>query len=375
MSFVDYKHLDQKIWELSRSSQLNLLTYVTPQNLEQEKEKFLKEFNAGVEYNPLFIYPSKNPLYNYFALKPSFEIYKSELKELLKNLDSECFGLLCEGKILDFIESMELMKSVGTANFSENSNSYFGFPDNKLYKSALQLVKEKDKINKSKIVSLNEAQTIIKNFLAKKKIKYKLVLRDSSSSKFSVFPGLKTIYINKNTKFDSDTLKRFIAHEIETHIYRYENGLAQPYSIFTLGTSRKSLETEEGLAVNNEKAKKIEISSQLKVYAGRVVAIQLASRKSFYEVFKFLRDYFSEEEAFELTLRAKRGTLKTSEPGAFTKDLLYYKGMFVVEEFLKENPIEDLYYGKYAADEVALVKGVAGIKKPKFFPEINSLEI
>jgi len=371
MTFVDYKQLDKKILELSNSSQMNLLSYVNPLNIDEEKIKFLNEFKQGNEYNPVFKYKSKNPLYSYFALKPTFETYKNELKELLKNTGDSSFSLLCEGKIFDLIERIELLKSIGTANFSENSNGFFGAPDNKLYKLALNIIKKEIKPNNSRKVSLNEAQNVIKRFLEKKKINYKIVLRDSSSSNFSVFPKIKTLYINKNIKFNSDSLKRGIAHEIETHIYRYENGLTQPYSIFALGTSKQTLETEEGLAVNMELSKNLEIEFQLKIYAGRTVAIMLASKKSFYETYKFLIDYFSEDEAFEFTLRAKRGTFKTSDPGAFTKDLLYFRGMFVVRDFLKENPIEDLYYGKYSVSETAIVKGVAGIKFPKFLPNVG----
>ena len=48
----------------------------------QINEKFFEEIKIGNEYNPKFLYPSKNPLYSYFSMKPTFETYKRELKEL-----------------------------------------------------------------------------------------------------------------------------------------------------------------------------------------------------------------------------------------------------------------------------------------------------
>ncbi|MDD3083651.1 MAG: DUF1704 domain-containing protein [Candidatus ainarchaeum sp.] len=370
MSFVDYRGLDQRIGEISISTQLNILFYINPQNLLEEKKKFFEEIVKGNEYNPLFVYPSKNPLFSYFSMKPVFETYKTELKELLEKVGNDSLGLLCENKILDILESIELVKSIGTSNFTENSKQFYGELDNKLVKLAKKQVEEKVPIFKGNKISFNNAINIIKNFLKKKKLNYKLELRDSTGSMFAVNSPEGILYINKDLVFNSDLVKRFISHEIETHIYRYENGLTQPYSIFSQGTSKRMLETEEGLAVNIELLKGLEVENSLKQYAGRVIAVHTASKKSFFETFNYLKEFFSEEEAFNLTLRAKRGTFKTSEAGAFTKDMLYYRGMFLIKDFLKENPIEDLFYGKYSVEDLHLVKGVDGLKKPKFLPEI-----
>lgn len=368
--FVDYLKLDQKIAELANSSKLDILFYINPQNLEEEKTKFFEELKSGNIYNPHFRYPSKNPLYSYFSMQPNFEIYKSELRELSKDLGTDCLSLLYENKILDVIESMELVKSTGTPNFSNNSVEYYGSVDKKLLKLAKEQVSKKVKEKKSQKVTLKTAMNRINAFLKKNKLNHKIQLRDSSGALFSVAPPARKIFINKNIQFTEDMLKRFIAHEIETHIYRFENGFNQDYKILSLGTSKIMLETEEGLAVNIEKIMDLEVEKQLKIYAGRVIAVHLASKKSFYETFEELTRFFSDDEAFILTTRAKRGTYKTSEPGAFTKDMLYFRGKFLVEDFLKENGVSDLYYGKYSVTELPLVKGVDGLKKQKYLPSV-----
>jgi hypothetical protein len=362
MKFIDYKGLDQKIGEIAVSTQLNTLFYINPQNLDEEREKFFQELKKGNEYNPKFMYPSKNPLYSYFAMKPTFETYKSELRELLGELGSDCLGLLCENKILDILENIELVKSIGTPNFSENSKQFYGTVDKNLLKLAKEQVAKKILEKKGKKITLEEAK--------RKKLNYKIEMRDSTGSIFAINSKERILYINKNAEFDEILVKRLIAHEFETHAYRYENGFTQPYALLSQGTSKMMLETEEGLAVNVEKLKGLGVASQLKIYAGRVIAIDLAIKKSFYKTFKELQKYFSDDEAFILTVRAKRGTYKTSEPGAFTKDMLYFKGMFKVEEFLKEHDIKELYYGKYSIEDYSLVKGIDGLKEPKFLPEI-----
>ena len=106
-------------------------------------------------------------------------------------------------------------------------------------------------------------------------------MRPHSSSSFSVNIRTKNIFINQDYVFTKESLKRLIAHEIESHIYRYENGVRQPYLIFAKGLSKETLKTEEGLAVYVEEKKKINTDLQLKNYAGRVVAINLALKKNF----------------------------------------------------------------------------------------------
>jgi hypothetical protein len=373
MNFVDYRGLDQKIGEIAISTQLNTLFYINPQNLLEEKKKFFEELKIGNEYNPNFIYPSKNPLFSYFSMKPIFETYKSELRVLLDDVGSDCLGLLLENKILDILERIEFVKSIGTPNFAENSNQFYGVVDKNLLKLAKEQIEKKIVVKKSPKVSLNSGVKKIQSFIDKKKLNYKILLRESAGSSFSVNSKEGILYVNKDLIFDQDLIKRFIAHEIETHIYRYENGFNQHYSVLSQGTSKRMLETEEGLAVNVEKLKGLSVDNQLKIYAGRVLAIHLASKKSFYETFKELEQFFTKEEAFTLTIRAKRGTYKTSEAGAFTKDMLYFKGMFIVEDFLKEHSVKELYYGKYSIDDYSLVKEIDGLKEPKFLPEIKGL--
>lgn len=369
-SFTNYILLDQKIEELTSTSNLNVLYYLYPQNLLKEKQTFFEEFKNKNVYNPKFIYPSKNPFFSYFSMNPDFDVYKKELRDSLKDVRLDSMGLLFENKILDTIEKMELIKSIGTPNFSENSKEFFGGVDKKLLNLAKEIVEKNVRSKDNQKVSFNTAIKTIKNFLEKNKLKYSIEIRESSGSNFSVMPAAKKIFINKNLQFTTGMIKRFIGHEIEAHLYRYENGSLQPYLIFAKGVSKNTIQTEEGLAVNLEIIKNLDFKQQLKNYAGRVLAVDLASKKSFYDTFEELTKFFSFDEAFMLTFRSKRGTFKTSEPGAFTKDILYFKGKFLVEDFLKENSISDLYYGKYGVDDVFLVKDVEGLKKPKLLPDI-----
>ena len=283
--FPDYMLLDQKVCQLASATETNILNHINPLNAEEEKKRFLQKHALGDEYNPRFAYAPRNPLYSYFSISPSFETHKKELNELLEDLGRDSLGLIFEKKILDLFERMELIKSIGTPNFSNNSGEYYGKVDRKTLKFAKELLSKKPKKEGNK-VTFKKAKSMIDSFIKKKKLPYKVVQRESGGSKFSVNIRTKEIFINKDVQLTDSMVKRLIAHEIEGHAYRYENGLLQPYSIFARGLSKEGLETDEGLAITVEQKEKLNVDAQLREYAGRVLAVDIASRKNFYETYK-----------------------------------------------------------------------------------------
>jgi hypothetical protein len=183
----------------------------------------------------------------------------------------------------------------------------------------------------------------------------------------------KKLYIKKNSRFSSNSLKRIIVHEIGTHVMRAENGLCQPYRFLGRGIPGY-LNTEEGLAVYNEENSGCLNNFVLKVYAGRVIAIDMALRCSFRETYEELTKHFTKNTAWRITLRAKRGLSDTSLPGAFTKDLAYLQGYYDVKKFLaNRGNINDLYYGKIGTKHVMQVKRLPGLINPTVLPMMRYL--
>lgn len=166
----------------------------------------------------------------------------------------------------------------------------------------------------------------------------------------------RVLYINKNRKFSDDDLKRLIVHEIGTHIARAENGKKQKYAIFSYGLPNY-LETEEGLAVYNEKINNLLTNTNLKHYAGRVIAVDLALENSFSITYNELLQYFNKEFAWNLALRAKRGLIDTGKKGGFTKDYVYLKGYYMIKDFVeKGGNVKDLYVGKIGIEHLPIIK-------------------
>lgn len=368
MKFLDYTKLDQKLFEIAGAVENNLLKFINPQNMESEKSKFFEAIMRGEAYNPVFSYAPKNPLYKYFAAGSSLSTFKSELTEMAKDVERDELGIIFDSEINDLIEKIEMVKSIGTGNFSGSTESYYG----EISRAALHAAKEeitKSPTEKETPIPFKDAIDTIKAFLKKNRLRYKLVVREPAGARFAVISSRKELLVNKDTRFTKEMVERLIAHEIETHIYRYENGINQPYKILAHGFSRETTQTEEGLAACMEKLKGVGSKRQTKEYAGRLVAISEAQKKSFLETYNTMSTHFDMETAFRLTVRAKRGIESQEKAGAFYKDALYFKGMLKVEKFLKDHKPKELYYGKYAIEDIPLVKNIPGLKEPRYFPE------
>lgn len=370
MKFYNYTLIDQKICQLATTVETNILTNINPLNTLKEKETFFLNKKKGIEYNPNFVYSKKNPIYNYYSKNNTLKILKNEIKEIFKEIGEDSLGLIFEKKLLDLFDRIELIKSIGTENFSENSLGYYGEISLNTKKIAKELIQKKINLDK-KYLNFFESKKIMESALKKRKMNYKVVEKKTSGANVSVNIRTKEIFISKQTKLTINDLNRLVVHEIEGHIYRYENGLNQPYKIFSRGLSKETLKTEEGLAVYIEQKENVDINEQLKKYAGRVIAITTAQKHSFFETFEEINKYFSEEEAFNLTLRAKRGNFNQEKKGAFFKDALYLQGFLEVSEFVKDRSLIELYYGRYAINDTPLVFDIDGLKKPKYLPDLK----
>jgi len=367
MKCPDYTKLDQKTFEIAGVIETNLLKFINPQNLEAQKLKFFEALQRNEEYNPIFTYAQRNPDYSYFAMGSKLDTYKSELIELLKEIERDELGIVFESEIIDLIEKIELIKSIGTENFAGNSEAYYGGIERKSLSAAKKILQQETKQYEERI-TFDEAVNTIKARLKKDKLNYKITIREPAGSMFAVINSRREILLNKDVDFTKEMVARFIAHEIEAHIYRYENGFRQPYKLLAHGFSRETTETEEGLAATIEKLSGVSSQKQIKDYAGRLVAINEAQTKSFFDTYTEMAKYFDRETAFRLTLRAKRGIKDQQKGGAFFKDALYFNGMLKVEEFLKNHSVKELYYGKYSVHDLPLVKQIPGLKEPKYLP-------
>ena len=330
------------------------LSVVTPVNEKYVRQQVL----SGKVKNPVLKY--KLPPTNLLELRRKVSSLAIE--------EQDGFDSLVVDKQMDIVRKIDLINSVGCFDFTERSRKLYGAPSQKLVNKAYEILgKKPEPERKSPRVLSKDAMKIIKANLKKFGLNYKVRKADIVTSAV-IAANRKTIVLKKKARFSESFINRLIVHEIGTHALRYENGAKQKLDILRTGLANY-LETEEGLAVYNEKRFGVLRESYLRNYAGRVVAVNIAQDHDFATTFKEMRKFFSKKTAFQLTLRAKRGLSQTDVAGGFTKDHLYLKGYFKVKRYIKKGgKIEDLYYGKVGVDDLETIKRLP-LKKPKLLPK------
>jgi uncharacterized protein (TIGR02421 family) len=333
----DYHKIDNELFYFFKK----IFAYPRPINTHLENKKLMKD-------------RSYNPQLRYEKYQPNLAQIKEKLEQI--KIKKVGFGEILSKKRDELMDHCNLLMSIGTKSFTDYSINLYGKPSKELIKKSYKLM-EMDTTQNGDVTKFNTVSSIKKilDSLLGYGFKWQVKALDMVvGARFNL--SKRVLYINKNRKFSDDDLKRLIVHEIGTHIARAENGKKQKYAIFSYGLPNY-LETEEGLAVYNEKINNLLTNTNLKHYAGRVIAVDLALENSFSVTYNELLQYFNKEFAWNLALRAKRGLIDTSKKGGFTKDYVYLKGYYMIKDFVeKGGNVKDLYVGKIGIEHLPIIK-------------------
>ena len=361
-------NVDKRIAQIER--EIDIFKYINPINSQEEKSKFLSEYEAGHYYNPQFKYEEFSPniteLYNELSV----------IKTKFENLDGSILAPFYLKNIEKTMFRVNLFKDRTTQNFGEEISNLYGKPSNRLFKKAnSNLLKYKNIDEYEETLTPEDVLEIFKIEMEKYGLKWNFEILSSASAKLSVNASLNKIKINATEKFSENNIKRYIYHEIKTHVFRAENGKMQPFLIFKDGFP-DYISTEEGLALNIEDMNGLLKPVDIKRYSARVIAASYSIKSSFYDIFDKLIKYFPPADAFTIVQRVKRGIIDTEIPGGYTKDFVYMDGFQKVNSFLKKgNSIEILFTGKIGLEDVDLVQELIDqgiLMKPKYLP-FNSI--
>lgn len=348
---MDYTNIDAELCGVAKKlSQLPCL----PKNLDSERERFFKD----TSYNPHFTYDiDKRPL-----LKA-----KQDLEKI--NIPDTSIGQLFQKKREELLTIISMMLNIGTRGFSEHSLTLYGQPNDELVDRAWKLIRLHD-AEETMYVSSQTAIVHLTHAMKRYGCSWDVREKDMAA-RACVDLSNTCLLIKKDSFFTKKFIARLIVHEIGTHIVRYENGTHQPYQIFSHGFSGY-LGTEEGLAVLNEELNNCLTRATIKTYAARVIAVHKGLQCTFRETYNYLMPYVGKENAFEVTLRVKRGIGNTLYPGAFTKDHLYLDGYFKVKRYMQRGgELRRLYYGKIGLEDLAAVEKIPGLVNPLFLSNMK----
>ncbi|MGM5482929.1 MAG: tyrosine/phenylalanine carboxypeptidase domain-containing protein, partial [Nanobdellota archaeon] len=352
--FSQLKKADEKLDLLSKKISFYA---INPINLDEEKEKFF----SSEEYNPQF---------KYAVYHEDFTKLREELNNI--EIDESNVGLILRDIRDNYIAKTYMLEYRGDSElFTKYCKIIYGEPNSDLVKRAADFMD----IQPVKEEGIYSSKEVVRKFrLAFFKYGFPWKVKEKSMvSNAAVNVSKKEILVKKNVKFSKNFLKRLIVHEVGTHVARADNGEKQPFLFFKRGIPGY-LMVEEGLAVLNEEMNNCSNEYILKVYAGRVLAIDFALKYSFRETFNELCKHFNKKTAFRLTTRAKRGLSDTSMPGACTKDINYLKGYLALKDYIKHGGnLSKLYYGKIGLQHIELLDNIPGLINPAFLPAFRHI--
>lgn len=335
-------------------------TPLTPVNLEEETEKFLK----STKYNPQFVY-KKPELKRYDIIIDNLE-RKAELLDLPDDLFFH---------IIEYLNHLRLLyharHSIGRPTFPVYAKLVFNWD----ILTPEDIIKEipKTKFEKEDKTQLRNAIEIVnqlQNVIDKRYGIPNFRVRINNFSRNLIFVNFETIDIGKDIKRFQNNVERLIVHEVESHVIQNYNMRTSNNPLRTMSKFSVSELYSEGLAVYNEINTKTITKKSFDNYYFRLKAANHL-HLSFRELLEMLiADGLSIKHAFNITYRAKRGMADTSKPGGFPKDSAYLLGYKAVLDYLKHNPERNMYYAKNPNLTNLLLKyNLVGKKKlliPKF---------
>ncbi|MBT8274416.1 MAG: flavohemoglobin expression-modulating QEGLA motif protein [Bacteroidia bacterium] len=340
---------------------IELLNYINPLNIEQEKKKF---YSAKYNYEPQYKYP-----------KIKFNAYKLHrlfFSQRLERIEDEEIRKLYEDVIYDHSSLIECIEKIGHGKkFYYNSLKSFGTPTEIDLENAKFILRFDDTEFDEEMLPLynaDDASEFFKEFSKRYDFEYNMVFTHNIAAAAMVRNNTQTLVLRKNHKFSKNQLKVLANHEIGVHMVTSFNALDQPLKIFFNGIPG-NLETQEGLAVYAEYMSGCLTITRLKELAYRVIATDtLTKGYDFSATFDLLHNQYklNRDKSYSITQRIHRG-------GGLTKDHLYLSGLRKIYNYAENGgDLDILLTGKMSMEYIDVVKKLQQLglaKTSKYFTE------
>lgn len=313
--------IDRELFHLVKD--FELLNYVNPINVAQEKKKF---FDSKCTENPEFVYRPINV--------DAFDLKRRLHRLDVHNIQDVNIQGLYEGAINAYVDRVDMLSTLGSSRFMYNSLRYFGEPNetdiaNAKFLIHLPEVSEEEK-SPQRMLNVQDAVEMFKASFDDYGFQGKIEISKNMVASAMVLNQKKKVVLKKGATFSPKELRFLVHHEIGVHMVTTMNSNDQPLKIFNLGLPVNTL-TQEGLAVLAEYLSGNITLKRLKELGLRVIAANMLVKGfDFKKTFRRLvNDYKVDvDDAFYVTTRIYRG-------GGFTKDFLYLRGFRDIYQFWK----------------------------------------
>jgi len=334
----DIDHLLHKVRVFTKTIRL-----FYPLNIENEKQRFFGKRS----YNPVFSYPA---LPHQKIKKYSERLSQTNINNVYSPEDKIRKRKLNETRL-----KLNLIANRGSPGILNISKKLYRIKlDKKSLNSALIDSKTKNSFKKQEnLCAYKTARQFQKNLHSMNIDNWKTVVSNRRDFYFQVRYKKLLIRISRDLCWDYGGLDSIIAHEIDGHVIRSVNALRQKSKLFQEPLPFY-IKTEEGLATYLSGYCSKNSALARKHHAIKYLACVFAQKNSFRETYNFLIDHgFTNNLAFQRTVRIKRGFEDTSLPGFFAREATYYEGMLEVKNYLEnKGDIRKLYAGKIGLDDI-----------------------
>lgn len=295
---------------------IELLNYVNPINIEEEKEKF---FKSKFLKEPNFEYPYRD--------FDKFSLHKEFFAQPINSIEDERLRDFYEEIIYFYSGLIQCIETIGKGKkFYYNSLHSFGTPTEQDVQNAkfilhfdsedadLELFKPK--------YSADDSKQFFRDYSKIYDFSYEIKTSNSMGAIAMVSNSAKALVLNSTHTYSENQINILTNHEIGVHMVTSMNAVLHPLQVFSHGFPNNE-ETQEGLAVFSEYMSGNLTIHRLKELAYRVLAVDsLAKGYTFSQTFRMLSNGYdlNKHDAFAISVRAHRG-------GGLTKDHLYLSGL------------------------------------------------
>lgn len=179
----------------------------------------------------------------------------------------------------------------------------------------------------------------------------------------------KTIYFRLPVSIDMNDFEALFLHEAESHYLRKVNHSHQSWNTHTFD-EQDIRTTEEGLASLHTRFLTPTVCKPT-IFLN-YLAVLLASKYSFSKVYSELINLgLTPEKAWTTTFRTKRGLTNTAQPGGFTKDITYLKGIIEIWNAMinGDSRPQDFYRGRIPLHQLPTYRNLP-LQTPLILPTI-----
>ncbi len=354
---ADLHSADRQLAELHR--EIPLLKALRP----LEASTHLARLRTDCAYEP------------HFSYAPT-ELDFPETRERVRAVrtDDTPLGTLLGKKKRELLLRLDLLESRGNNDaFTHFSTDLYGVPTPDLIGEAERALRHRDACDlPPREKDLLSAQKVQKRFAAVLE-RYGLhdwEVRIKAQLSADCAVGGRSVFLREDAMFEPVHVDALIAHEIEAHVLTSENAGHQPYQLLQVGCAGY-LDTQEGLAVYLQN-RVLPDSHDKRYWAPRgTLGVEYALHHGFRETREYLEELgFSPEKALRKAWTLKRGMGDTAQPGAFTKDVAYFRGYRDIAAFADSGgDLRRLYVGRLALNDLPVIESLPGIVPPILLPD------